>query len=362
MPTSLHLSTARSWRGGENQIHLLVRGLLTSCERAVVVAPPGSPLLARCVRDKIESHPIHVRAEWDIYGAWKLSRLLRKVRPDILHLHDGHAVLPGKMAARMAGLKNLKLVAHRRTVFKLKSKKKYGGRIDRVIAISRAVKDQLAAAGIPDEKIRVVYSGVEFPALLAADAPEVRALREKHAIPEAAFVLAHAAALTREKRQRDMIAAIAQASGTKELHLIIAGSGELRSELEAFADTVAPKRVHFLDFLNDLRPLWSMSSLAIYASEAEGLCTALIEAQGAGLPAIVSRAGGMVEVVEDNETGVIFNVGDTDALSRAILSLHDDPARRLRMGEKARVRARALFSAEAMVEGVAAVYRELTEE
>ncbi len=365
MLTTIHLSTARTWRGGENQIYLLARGLLARGQRAVVVAPPGSPLLERCAAERIEIQPILVRGELDVFGAWTLSRFLRKERPHILHLHDGHAVLPGKMAARFSFLNDLKIFSHRRTVFKLKGHGKYAGRMDRVIAISGAVREELVKAGVAPEKIRVVYSGMDFPEPLAQDAAEARALRDRHGIPADAFVIAHAGALTSEKRQADMLGALQLANGTLKarglpcVHLAIAGSGVLEEALKREASQHGlDTHVHWLGFLTDLRPLWAMASMAVYASEAEGLCTALIEAQGAGLPAAVSRAGGMVEVVEDGATGVIFNVGDREQLSREILALRDDVARRLRMGENARVRARALFSADAMVEGVLNAYRE----
>ncbi len=342
MITSIHLSTARTWRGGENQIFLLARGLCSRGDRAIVVAPPGSPLLERCVASPIETHPIKVRGELDLFGAWKLARYLKKIRPDILHLHDGHSVLPGKMAAHFSGLKSLKVVAHRRTVFKIKGSGKYSGRIDRVIAISAAVRKQLQYAGIDAEKIRVVYSGMDFPDALSADAPEVLAFRKQHGIPADAFVIAHAGALTSEKRQSDMLGALQLVNGTlKErgepgVHLAFAGIGLLQEALKREAsERGLAAQVHWFGFLTDLRPLWASAAMAVYASEAEGLCTALIEAQGAGLPAAISRAGGMVEVVEDGETGVIFSVGDINALSRSILALREDGARRKRMGEKA---------------------------
>lgn len=364
--TSIHLSTARTWRGGENQIYLLAQGLQARGQRAVVAAPSGSPLLDRCTTEKIETRALKVRGELDVFGALQLAGLLRRERPDILHLHDGHAVLPGKMAARFSMLKDLKVVAHRRTVFKLKGRGKYGGRIDRVIAISGAVKNELLNAGIPSEKIRVVYSGMDFPEALAPGAPEVCAFRAQHGIPQDAFLVAHAAALTSEKRQCDMLDALVLSNRTlKErglpgVHLAFAGIGTLKDALTQAAEKLElGAHVHFLGFLTDLRPLWAAASMAVYASEAEGLCTALIEAQGAGLPAAISRAGGMIEVVEDGETGVIFNVGDSKALSQAILALREDSARRARMGEKARARARALFSADAMVDGVSNAYREL---
>ena len=104
-----------------------------------------------------------------------------------------------------------------------------------------------------------------------------------------------------------------RANGQYGLYLALAGAGSqelfLRDcALQAGVDT----HVLFLGFQTDLRPLWAVSSMAVFASEAEGLCTALIEAQGAGLPAAVSRAGGMPEVIEDNATGVIFEIGSIE--------------------------------------------------
>ena len=150
--------------------------------------------------------------------------------------------------------------------------------------------------------------------------------------------------------------------GEPGVHLAIAGSGVLQEELkQTVARLGLAEHVHFSGFLTDLRPLWAAASMAVYASEAEGLCTALIEAQGAGLPAAISRAGGMIEVVEVGETGDIFDVGDSTTLSRMILELRENSARRARMGEKARDRARALFSANAMVDGILKTYREFQE-
>lgn len=332
----------------------------------MVAAPADSPLYERCAAEGIETRALKIRGELDFFGALKLASLLRKERPDILHLHDGHAVLPGKLAARLSFLKELKVFAHRRTVFKIKGRGKYSGRIDCVIAISQAVKSELIKGGIAADKIRVVYSGMDFPETLNSHSAEVTKFREQFGIPVDAFVIAHAAALTSEKRQNDILDGLEMANrslkerGLNGVHLALAGSGVLENDLkERVSKLGLDKVIHFLGFQTDLRPLWAASSMAVYASEAEGLCTALIEAQGAGLPAAISRAGGMTEVVEDGETGVIFNVGDTRKLNEAILSLRDDDARRGRMGEKARSRARALFSSDAMVDGILNAYREM---
>lgn len=368
MPSSLntvHISTARTWRGGENQLWLLARGLIQRGHKALVVAPRGAPLLERCREASIPVQELNARAGGGFLGSWRLAKLLRRLRPQILHAHDGHAVMPCKLSARLAGNSggSLKLVAHRRTVFKIKGRTKYTGRVDAVIAISNAAREELLRVKVPAEKIHVVYSGMDFPEPLARDSADAIAFRNNCVVPDKAFVIAHAAALTSEKRQRDILDAFARMTkvgGMADAHLIIAGTGPLESELRAQvrATDIVP-RVTFTGFLRDLRPLWAVADVALFASEAEGLCTALVEAQGAGLPAAISRAGGMPEVVEDGATGVIFNVGDVNALSAALNALRADAEKCKRMGRLAFQRAREKFSSEAMVQGIEKVYFDL---
>ena len=353
---SIHLSTAKSWRGGENQIWLLARGLIARGQRALVIAPRNAPLLERCRSAGIPTGAIHPSGELDLVGTARLARLLRREKPDVLHAHDGHAVLPAKFAAWFRPRTNLKLVVHRRTVFALKGRWKYQGRVDRIIAISAAVRERLLADGISDDSIRVVFSGMEFPEMAAAGM-EGRALREKLGIAPDAFVLAHAAALTSEKRQQDILRAL---SAVPDVQLLIAGTGKLEQTLhESVRQAGLNDRVHFLGFVQDLRPVWSASNAAIFASEAEGLCTALIEAQAAGLPAVITKAGGMVEIVDDGVSGVTTEIGDTVAMAKGMEALARDRELCRKMGQAAAQNARAKFSAERMVDGVLNAYREL---
>src|SRR5688572_18927100 len=127
---SIHLSTAKSWRGGENQLFLLTRGLQARGQKVLVVAPKNSPLLERCAEAGIPARGISIRGEIDPLATIRLIGILRKERPAILHLHDGHAVLHGQLAGRALSRRKLKIVAHRRTVFKLKGRWKYTGRMD----------------------------------------------------------------------------------------------------------------------------------------------------------------------------------------------------------------------------------------
>jgi glycosyltransferase involved in cell wall biosynthesis len=268
------------------------------------------------------------------------------------------------------------VIAHRRTAFRIRGRWKYGGRIDKVISISHAAREQVLKAGIPADRAQVVYSGIEFSEALGRGAPEATDLRSQLGLNAGCILLAHAAAMTAEKRQNDLVEALKfctsntlqsqapspsdtlKAAGTPDVHLAIAGSGILSEELESLArNEGVANRVHFLGFRRDLKPLWAAADIAVFSSEIEGLCTALVEAQGAGLPAIVTRAGGMVEVVQDGVTGITIPVGDVRSMAGAIHRLSADAPLRTRLGNAARFHTRKRFSAEAMVDGTLAVYR-----
>lgn len=369
---SLHLSTARTWRGGENQLLLLCAGLQARGQKTTIVAPKESPLHERAREEGVATRALTIRGEVDPAGTWRLARLLRQVQPEILHLHDAHAVLPGQLAARALPAGRLAVIAHRRTVFKVRSKWKYGGRVDRVIAISAAAKEQLLLAGVPEAKVAVIHSGLRFPEPLGQDAPEAANLRNDLGLQDGDVLVAHAAALSPEKRQADLISALGaifnfpkgkeldKVKGAEKprVFLAIAGSGELEADLKRHVrEAGLEAQVRLLGFQRDLRPLWAAADVAAFVSESEGLCTALIEAQGAGLPAVVTRAGGMVEVVAENETGLLAEVGDVNGIAAHLRRLSKDKALRAAFGTAARKRAREMFSADALADQTLALYR-----
>src|SRR6185436_17690904 len=88
---SLHVDTARTWRGGQNQVLLTVNGLRAMGQRAALVAHPGGELLRRA-EEGLDLIPIAPRSEMDLAASWRLSRVIKQLKPDIVHAHDAHGV------------------------------------------------------------------------------------------------------------------------------------------------------------------------------------------------------------------------------------------------------------------------------
>src|SRR5712664_1191171 len=94
---SLHVDTARTWRGGQNQVLLTVSGLRALGHRAALVAHPDGELRRRAA-EGMELIPLAPRTEMDLSAAWRLSRVVKQLRPDVIHAHDAHAIAMASLA------------------------------------------------------------------------------------------------------------------------------------------------------------------------------------------------------------------------------------------------------------------------
>src|SRR5258708_16220618 len=94
---SLHVDTARTWRGGQNQVLLTVNGLRAMGQRAALVAHPDGELRRRAA-EGLELIPIAPRTEMDLSAAWKFSRIIKRLQPDVIHAHDPHGVAMASLA------------------------------------------------------------------------------------------------------------------------------------------------------------------------------------------------------------------------------------------------------------------------
>jgi len=102
-----------------------------------------------------------------------------------------------------------------------------------------------------------------------------------------------------------------------------------------------------------------IADVGLYTSDAESFCLSILEAMCFGCPSVSTRVGGIPEVVEDNESGVLVPAGDVGALATTLEALIDDEPRRRALGHAARTRARERFSAEVIVPRYEALYRRL---
>jgi glycosyltransferase involved in cell wall biosynthesis len=360
---SLHIDTARTWRGGQNQVLLTVNGLREIGQRAALVAHPDGELRRRAA-EGLDLIPIAPRTEFDLSAAWRLARVIKRLRPDIVHAHDPHAVAMASLALSLGAspigtpLFEPALVASRRVDFHLKqnsfSRWKHR-QVDCFIAASEAIRQMLLADGVPPERTATVHEGIDLGHVLAAPAVNVH---EAFWLPHHAPIVGNIAALVPHKGHRHLIeAAHLVVQEIPDARFVILGEGELRGHLERLvAEHHLEKHVLLPGFRMDVLGCLKGFDLFVMSSVTEGLGTSLLDAMACSKAIVATTAGGIPEVVDDGRTGVLVPPHDHHRMAEAIVTLLKDDRLRRGMGEAGFLRFQERFTAERMVAATAAVY------
>lgn len=358
---SLHIDTARSWRGGQSQVKYTVLGLRQRGDRAVLVAHPEGELLKR-MSEGMDLVPLAPRHEVDLAAAWRFSKVLKQYGPDVIQAHDSHAVAMAATAlAIVSNGKRPPLIATRRVDFRIArnsfSRWKYD-QVDCFVAITNAIADMLVSDGIPRHKIALVNEGVDVERIVGLPTADVH---EECYLPVGSPVVGNVAALVPHKGQHYLVEAAALVvREVPDARFVILGDGELREQLEREIKQKHLERHVFLaGFRSNALELIKSFDVFVMSSVTEGLCTSIIDAMAAAKCVVATEAGGIPEVVAHEETGFLVPIRDSKALAqRLVQTLKDEPLR-TRMGKAGLARARARFTVERMVEETSVVYERL---
>lgn len=360
---SLHVDTARTWRGGQNQVLLTVNGLRAIGHRAALVAHPDGELRARA-SEGLELIPLAPRAEMDLTAAWRFARVIRRLAPDIVHAHDPHGVAMTGLALSLtsggSGTRGAapSLVASRRVDFHLNrnsfSRWKYR-QVECFVAASDEIRRMLLADGIPGDRVVTVHEGIDVDHVLGARPVDVH---ETFWLPHGAPIVGNVAALVPHKGHRYLIDAAHQVvREIPDARFVIFGEGELRAHLERqIHERTLEKHVLLTGFRTDVIGCMKSFDLFAMSSVTEGLGTSLLDAMACSRAIVATRAGGIPEVVEDGRNGVLVAPRDAGALADAIVMMLRDKDRRNRMGAAGLERVRERFTVERMAAETAAVY------
>jgi glycosyltransferase involved in cell wall biosynthesis len=356
---SLHIDTARTWRGGQNQVLLTVLGLRAKGHRAVLVAHGEGELYRRALEgpDLLALAP---RNEVDLSTAWKLSRIIREFGPQIVHAHDPHAVSMAALAMSFsAPTPRPRLVAARRVDFHLQkhsfSRWKYR-QVDLFIAASHAIRDVLVHDGIPARNIVIVHDGIDVAKI--GRLPRVD-IRSELWLPHGAPVVVNVGALVAHKGQRYLIEAMPHVlREVPDAHLVILGEGDLRPALERqIKESHLEKHVLLPGFRADVLQVMKSADLFVMSSVTEGLGSTVLDAMAMKLAVVGTRAGGIPEAVVDGETGLLVPPAHAKELAAAVITLLKDPSRRERLATAAHALVTEQFGVGRMLQGTLDAYQ-----
>lgn len=384
------VSTERLWHGGEEQGALLARGLRQRGHRVAILARANGLFARRMADEGFEVFSFCGNGR-NPAALWQIRTALRRLRPDVLHYNDPHAVTAAGAAS--VGLKIGVRVAVRHLCFPIRWTFRYRAFCDRVVCVSHAAAQVCRESGIPPAMIRVVHGGVDAKRWQPGDRAQGRSVCHcltaagstpsdaGNGIP-AAVKQCHTQSAPGVCDEQPLLLTVAQLVPCKghaylleamksvlqrrpEVQLALAGDGPLRASLEALArDIGLDSHVHFLGHRPDVPDLLSAADLFVLPSLSEALPVTLMEAMLAGCPIVTTTAGGIGDLVGNenaDQPAVAWTVppGDPQALAAAILEALDDHALRADRVERARRRVLDCFTADRMVDTTHAVYREV---
>ncbi len=300
----------------------------------------------------------------DLWATAALWRLIRRRRPDVVHTHTSKAGFVGRLAAKLAGAPAIVHSPHGHIFYgyygPLKTRlfiwlERLAARLcDRITTLTdlgAADHVKLRIAG--PEKFVTIRPGVDLSRFRSAAARRPAA-RKRLNLRAADLAVGWVGRLVPIKDCATFLRASARWSGAQAL---IVGDGPLRPELEALAAELnAPAR--FLGARSDVPDLMAAMDVFALSSVNEGFGRVLVEAMASGLPVVATAVGGVPEVVEHEQTGLLTRPGDPAALAEAVQRLLDNPELRAAYGRRGRRRADA-FSIEQTVEDFERLYLEL---
>ena len=307
----------------------------------------------------------------NIIAFYKISRLIRNWRPDVVHTHTAMAGALGRTAAHLAGVPVVVHTFHGHVLRGYFSppaqalfraiERSLARHSDLLITLSTSLREDLVGLGVaPREKIQVIPLGMEFEALL--DAPRrLGELRRELGISEEVPLVGsvgrlvpiknHALLLRAARRMVDL--------GTSA-QFVIVGDGELRTQLvQLSAELGLATRVHFLGWREDLAPIYSDLDLLVLTSENEGTPVAVLEAMAAGVPVVARSVGGVPDVIQAGRTGTLVASHEAEAFARAMTDALRNTAHSRTLAEQARSEVLARFGKDRMLAETADLYLSL---
>jgi glycosyltransferase involved in cell wall biosynthesis len=330
-PSILHIDTGKTFRGGQRQLALLTRYLDRPGIKQIVACPAKSELKSRI-------------SDLSIVGLADNS-LIRKIRPRILkkaiekhrvnivHAHDSESHTLGILVKR--SFPDVRLIVSRRVVFRpsgaVSRIYKYGSHVDHYIAVSRAAADGLHAIGIEENAVTVIPDGLEISDIRST--PEDLTVSEEIGRGVKRLIVT-AGALTAEKDFETAVRAMRLVTEkVPGVGLIILGEGPERARLERIITDLQLNNIFLAGHREPMAPIFKACDLFLVTSTSEGLNTSAIEAAACGLPLVASGVGGLPEIAEENNNGVLCRPRQPEEFAGAILSLLENEQRRRQMGE-----------------------------
>jgi len=365
----LHIIGGGEFGGAEKHILNLAGVLDQKAVDLTVCCLFSAPFVQIAAKAGINALAVPMHSKFDFAVMGKLSDLIKHGEYDLVHTHGVRANLLGRLAARRAGKKKVITTVHsllEKDYREIASR--YANTLaekatrfltDHFIAVSKGLKDRLVAGGIPANSITVIYNGILLDELKPEQATVV-ARREKFGGRETSLVGIVARLHVVKGHCYFLDAAREVLLQRPQTRFLIVGDGPNRGELEKLADSMGiSDRVIFTGFVEDVYSLMAGLDLLVISSLWEGFGLTAIEAMVLGTPVVATEVGGLPEVVQHGETGLLTPPANGPSLAKNIIWMLDHPQEAREMAGKGGDIVRREFTAEEMARRTIDLYRKV---
>ena len=349
----------------------------------VAISSPGDELDAFGEQQSVAVYAVPMARQItplrDLRSLLELRRLLRELRPTVVHAHTPKGGLLGTLAGVLAGvpvrvyhMRGLPLMTatgSRRALLRWTEKLSCLA-AHHVLCVSTSLRDVALAERLCEgDKIEVLGggsgNGVDARNRFNPDrvGPAARsATRAKHGIPDEAIVIGFVGRVVRDKGVLELLQAFrGLAARHPDVHLLVVGGVEERDAIPEAAQRELEEapRIHWTGFDWDSPPLYAAMDVVALPTYREGFPNVPLEAAAMGLPVVATEIPGCVDAVQNGVTGLLVPVADAAALERALEKYVADGALRHAHGSAGRQRVLESFQQEVLWEALYARYREL---
>jgi sugar transferase (PEP-CTERM/EpsH1 system associated) len=372
-PLIAHIVYRLDFGGLENGLVNLINGLPRDRYRhAIICLTQFSDFAKRIERSDVTIHALHKRPGLDVGLYWRLWRVLRTLRPAIVHTRN-LAALECQWIAAAAGVPGRVHGEHGWDVYDLHGTNTKYNRlrrmcravVQRYVPMSRDLQRWLErVVRVRAERIRQIYNGVNTERFApptsagAAPWPESFASRDM-------LVIGTVGRMEPVKDPLNLVKAFAtlmarEPSNRQRLRLVLVGDGPLRPAVEAaIVEAGLESQVWLAGARHDVPTFLQHFAVFALPSLNEGISNTVLEAMACGVPVVATDVGGNREIIEVGVTGDVCPAGDPQALASALERVVADDALRHAYARAARQRVERQFSLGAMLNNYRALYDEL---
>jgi glycosyltransferase involved in cell wall biosynthesis len=328
----LHISSHKTWRGGEQQATYLLHELRKQECSQWVLCSKGNAMETYCEENGVPYYTYKKGFINNFINQKNLFDIVDKHHIQLIHCHDSHS----HTLAFISGIFGLGIpvIVSRRVDFEISkswfSKKKYNAKsIVRFICVSEKIKEILSKDVIKTDIIKVVHSGIDLSKFDGKKNQGI--LREEYNIPENVKIIGNVAALAPHKDYFTFVDTAEKIiEKNKDVRFLIIGKGELENEIKTYIRSKSLLNyITLTGFRNDIPDILPELDLFLFTSKTEGLGTSILDALGCNVPVVATNAGGIPEIIIHEQSGLLADIGNAEKLAEnALRVLEDDELRK----------------------------------